>query len=229
MKRFYKEATTLGGALALDGKPARTKGGRAFAAPSPLLMDAVREEWNAAGEKIDFAAMPMTRFAMTLIDLGDSDAPKWRDSVLAFLKSDLVCYRAAAPASLRARQATAWDPLVDWMASAIGVPLRMGDGLAFIEQPAAALRAGREAIAALTPAVLLGVKSAAEIAGSAVIAFALAKGAFDEAQLFAASRIDEAFQNEQWGVDAEAEERAKSLRADFSDAARFLALVGDAL
>lgn len=227
MKRFYEEATIEGGALALDGKPARTKGGRAFAAPAPLLMEAVAEEWNAVGEKIDFAAMPMTRFAMTLVDLGESDAPKWRASILSFLKSDLVCYRAAAPAALRVRQADAWDPLLDWMASATGVRLRTGDGVAFIEQPAEALHAGDEAIAALSPAKLLGVKSAAEIAGSAVIAFALLQQAFEQERLFAASRVDEDFQNEQWGVDAEAQARARALRADFADAARFLTLVGE--
>jgi chaperone required for assembly of F1-ATPase len=228
MKRFYTGAAIVDGALALDGRPVKTKGGNPLAWPAPALMEAVAAEWNAAAERIDFAAMPMTRFAMTLVDLGETDAQKWRDRLLSFLKSDLVCYRASAPASLRARQAAALDPLVDWMRATFGIALATVEGVTFVEQSATALTAGEDVIAALPRGRLLGAKAAAEIAGSAVIGLALAKDAFDGERLFAASRIDEEFQVEQWGVDAEAKARAETLHRDFAHAARFLSLVGDA-
>jgi chaperone required for assembly of F1-ATPase len=69
------------------------------------------------------------------------------------------------------------------------------------------------------------MKAAAEIAGSAVIAIALAQGAFAPAPLFDASRVDDAFQAERWGADAEAAERTARLRREFLDAGRFLDLL----
>jgi chaperone required for assembly of F1-ATPase len=225
-KRFYKAAAADdGNCLRLDGKAAKTRGGAALVAPSGALGAAIADEWNAQGDVIDFNAMPLTRFAMTLVDLGDSDAGKWRGVLRSFLKSDLLCYRASHPAALVARQNEIWDPLLRWASDALGVKLACGVGVSFVDQPAGALAAGDRAIAAASAATLLGVKSAAEISGSAIIALALAHKTFDADYLFEASRVDENFQQEQWGVDAEAAARAAQLSRDFNDAARFLSLL----
>lgn len=228
-KRFYKSAAVdeaAGGFfLRLDGKAAKTRAARALAAPTAMLGVALADEWNAQGEFIDFSAMPMTRFVMTLIDLGESDAGKWSDVLLSFLKSDLLCYRAGEPAALAVRQSEAWDPLLNWAAGFLGAALKTGAGVSFIEQPSAPIAAAQSRFAAASAPSLIGMKAAAEISGSAVIALALAEDVFPAETLFDASRIDETFQAERWGRDGEAEARAKRLRADFLDAARFLRLL----
>ncbi|OFX00358.1 MAG: hypothetical protein A3E78_03020 [Alphaproteobacteria bacterium RIFCSPHIGHO2_12_FULL_63_12] len=228
-KRFYKAATAerdAGGfVIHLDGRTAKTRKGGALRAAAQSLADAVAAEWMAQGDQIDFARMPMTRYAMTACDCGAVDAEIWREATLAFLKSDLVCYRAAEPAELARRQSAAWEPLLDWAASEIGVRLRTGAGVGFIEQPQVAVTAARAALDAATAEQALGVKTAAEISGSAVIGLALLRRAFPAELLFAASRIDEAFQAERWGVDEEAAAREEALKRDFLDAARFLSLV----
>lgn len=225
-KRFYETVTVESGALLLDGKPAKTKSRRSFTSPSPALMDAVAAEWADQREFIEFTRMPITRFAMTVVDLGDGDARKWRDILLSFLKSDLICYRANAPDALVEMQNSAWDPLLDWVATKYGIGLLSVEGVSFIEQPPAAIAAAERLLAEVSPASLLGMKTAAEISGSAVIALALAEAAFSPDALFRAARVDEAFQAERWGVDAEAQARAERLEADFLDACRFIALVG---
>lgn len=225
-KRFYGAATLEAGALLLDGKSAKTKRGRALSSAHPALMQAVAAEWNAQCEFVRFATMPMTRYAMTLIDLADTDAPKWRGILASLLSSDLLCYRAREPDELVARQRAAWDPLLVWAAKERGVSLRCGEGVAFIAQPAAAIRAGEAAFLAATAAALLGMKEAAEISGSAVIALALAQGRFDAETLFAAARVDEIWQAERWGVDDDAHEREAGLRRAFLEAVQFLALAG---
>jgi chaperone required for assembly of F1-ATPase len=223
-RRFYERAAIEAGALRLDGKAAKTKAGKTLATRHAALMAAVAEEWDAQAGTIDFSAMPMTRYAMTLIDLADADAPKWRAVLSSFLASDLLCYRAASPEALVVRQREAWDSLLAWARRECGVALSSGEGVSFIDQPAAAIRAGDEHFGSASLATLLGMKEAAEISGSAVIALALARGAFNAEALFAASRVDETYQAEQWGADDEAQARAESLRRAFHDAARFLAL-----
>lgn len=225
-KRFYQAAAVDDdNCLRLDGKPAKTRGGGALLAPSRALGAAMADEWNAQEGFIDFLAMPMTRFAMTVVDLGARDAGKWREVLLSFLKSDLVCYRASEPAALAAKQAEVWDPLLDWVSAALGVTLECGAGVSFIDQPASAIAAGERVIASADVAMLLGMKSAAELSGSTVIALALADKAFRVDDLYEASRLDERFQAECWGVDAESAARDAQLKKDFLNAARFLDLL----
>lgn len=227
-KRFYKLAA-LGrdGAVLLDGKPAKTRARLALAAPSTALANDIVDEWNAQGETIDFSSMPMTRFQMTVIDRAGADADAWRQAARAFLQSDLLCYRAASPAELTARQAAAWDPLLAWAASN-GVALRTTSGVGFVDQPEESLAAATALIAQTPAPQALAIKTAAEISGSAVIALALWRRAFDAEALFGASRIDETFQAEKWGWDAEAEARARRLKSDFLDAARYSLLAAGA-
>jgi len=225
-KRFYAAAAVgAGNQLSLDGKTAKTRGGAVLAAPSPALGDAIADEWNGQGEVIDFRSMPMTRFAMTVVDLAETDAGKWRGVLLSFLKSDLVCYRASQPAALVEKQAEIWDPLIDWASKAHGVTLKCGTGVSFVDQPRSAIAAGEQVFASASVAALHGMKTVAEISGSAVIALALAGKAFPASDLFEASRLDERFQAERWGVDAEAAARDAQLKNDFLDAARFLDLL----
>lgn len=228
-KRFYTVATLAeeGGSfsLFLDKRRAKTKAGNEIRIKSAALASAILEEWNAQGERIDFMAMPMTRFAMTAIDLGARDAESWREAVLAFLKSDLLCYRAPVPSELLERQNAAWDPILDWCATKLDIRLSKGIGVEFVEQPREAIDAARRFLTILTVERLIGVKSATEIAGSAAIAFALLQGPFDAGALFEASRIDERFQAERWGIDGEAAARERQLKQDFLSAARFLSLV----
>lgn len=228
-KRFYTVATLaeeVGSfSLLLDNRRAKTKAGNEIRIKSAALASAILEEWNAQSERIDFTAMPMTRFAMTAIDLGERDAESWREAVLAFLKSDLLCYRAPGPSELAERQSAAWDPILDWCAASLGVRLDKGVGVEFVDQPHEAIYEARRFLSGLKVERLIGVKSATEIAGSAAIAFALLQGAFPAGALFDASRIDERFQAERWGIDSEAAERERQLREDFLSAARFLSLV----
>lgn len=227
-KRLYKTASVESAGdfhfIRLDGKTARTRAGKPLGAESRALAEAIACEWNAQSEHINLAEMPMTRFAMTARDL-ESDADRWREAVVAFLKSDLLCYRAEEPAELAERQRAAWDPLLDWCASALNMRLKTGAGVGFVEQPEEALAAARRVLSALSTEQALGLKEASEISGSAVIALALFNRAFPAEQLFAASRVDETFQAERWGPDSEAEARERRLKAEFLDAARFLSLL----
>src|SRR5919112_6474528 len=68
-KRFYKAASMgEGNALLLDGKPVRTPARRLLAAPDLRVGQALAAEWNAQGEAIDPATMPLTRLSNAIID-----------------------------------------------------------------------------------------------------------------------------------------------------------------
>ncbi|HEY2245628.1 MAG TPA: ATP12 family chaperone protein, partial [Xanthobacteraceae bacterium] len=127
-RRFYKAVTIAAGepgrsdrgdqaapgdrVVCLDGKPVRTPGRRALAAPTAELARALADEWAAQGEYIEPARMPLTRLANTIIDGVGAAQDQVAAEIRKYLASDLVFYRAESPAPLRARQAAHWDPLL---------------------------------------------------------------------------------------------------------------------
>jgi len=62
------------------------------------------------------------------------------------------------------------------------------------------------------------------ISGSLVLGLSVAEGAMAAEEAWAASRVDEDWQVEQWGEDAEAAEAAANKRAAFLEAARLIQL-----
>src|ERR1700740_2522100 len=70
-KRFYEKAVVGEGApcpVLLDDRGVKTPSGNALAAASVALAQAIAAEWNAQGDRIDPATMPLTRLANTIID-----------------------------------------------------------------------------------------------------------------------------------------------------------------
>ena len=226
--KFYKAVETghEGGAFVvrLDGKPVKTPARTLLALPTRKLADAVAEEWRAQADVLDPMTMPLTRFAYAAIDVAPAHRARLVEETLAYGNSDLLCYRAEAPAALVARQNDAWNPLLDWADQRFGARLRTGTGIAFVEQSAESRQAFARAVEGRDDFALVALHGAASITGSLVLGLAVAEGRLTAAQAFALSILDETFQAEAWGRDAEAVARAERLGAELAAFERFLTL-----
>jgi chaperone required for assembly of F1-ATPase len=229
MKRAYKKVTTHpldgGWGIALDGRMLRTPGRNALLLPSEALAAAIAAEWDAQQAEIRPATMPLFRLAATAID---RTAPL-RDAVVAeianYAGTDLVCYRAARPPALAARQQAVWQKLIDWAARRYDAALAVTTGIVPTPQSAATLQAFAAVVAAQDDFRLTALQALTACCGSLVIALALMEGRLDAEEAFAASQLDENFQIEAWGEDAEIARRRQALAADIAAAARFLELL----
>jgi chaperone required for assembly of F1-ATPase len=227
-KRFYSQAHVgeVGGGgfpLLLDGKPVKTPVRRALTAPTPALAAAIAEEWNAQEAVIDPARMPLTRLANAVIDaVADAPGPV-ADEVAQYLGSDLLCYRAEAPAGLVESQALRWDPVLTWARDALGARFVLAQGVMHVTQPAEAIAAVRATIPA-DPWRLGAVSAITTLTGSALLALALAQGALDAEAAWVAAHVDEDWQMSQWGRDEAALERRVYRRAEFAAAVTVLGL-----
>ena len=228
-KRTYRQAGVAasdgGFAVTLDGKPMRTPGKAALAVPSPALAAAIAEEWQAQGSDIDPNTMPMTRLASIALDLVAPRRGEAANAVVKYAETDLVCYRAGHPPELVARQEAAWQPLVRWIEERFGARLAVTEGVVPTTQPAAALDAVAAAVAAYDAWALAALNLATAACGSVVVALALAEGRLGADDAFAAAQLDESFEIERWGEDAEQTQRRSALRDDIVASARFLALL----
>ncbi len=229
IKKFYKTVSVgedaTGYVILLDGKPAKTPARASLGAPSRALAEAIAAEWAGEGESVDFDAMRLTRLAATAIDLAETQRDQWAEEIASYARSDFLCYRAESPAALVARQAKEWTPYLDWARTHLGAELKTTAGIVAVEQAADAIEAIRIKAASLDDWRLIGAKQATVLTGSAILGLAAEAGAFPSEAIFAASRLDERFQAEQWGVDAEAAAREARLEAEFTATAAWLALL----
>ena len=230
MKRFYKiaeageAADTEGVAVLLDGRPVRTPERRVLALPGRALADAIAEEWQRQDAELDTGSMPLMRIAASALDRVGPRRDDFVDQLASFGETDLVCYRAASPADLAARQAAAWQPLVDWTMRRFDAPLAVTTDMAPAAQSGAPFAGLHAAIETHDDFELAALGVAIQACGSLVIGLALSYGEIDVAAAVDASQLDEAYQAELWGEDTEAMSRRAGLSADIDCAARFLEL-----
>ena len=229
MKRFYKEVSVAHGvngfAVLLDGKPVKTPGRRALALPTERLADAIAVEWQSQGGEIIATTMPLLRLANTVIDGVALNARDVVTAILRFGENDLLCYRAHQPPELVKRQMEGWNPLLDWVRQRHGARMTVTEGFAHVDQSLDALGALRQALEEFDPFSLAALHVIASITGSTVLALAVAEGFIPGAYAFQLSRIDETYQAEKWGEDAEAVKRAALLAHELDKAVEMIALV----
>lgn len=227
IRRFYKtvsvEPADGGWTIRLDGRGARTPGGAPLRLPSEPLARVVAAEWEAQGEFILFTAMPATRLAFTTIDRASAARDGLADEVARYAGSDALCYFAEQPAALLARQEAAWSPVLGWAEAELGLRLHRAAGIVHRPQPSETLARVRELAAGLDDFALTALAYAAPLFGSAVLALAVQRGRLSGPDAFALSRLEEAWQEELWGVDAEAAVRTAALQTEAETLGRWFA------
>jgi chaperone required for assembly of F1-ATPase len=228
--RFYRQATVGeaegGFPVLLDGRPVRTPANKPLTAPLRALAEALAAEWNTQQDKIDPAAMPLTRLANSIID-GVASAPQpVAAEIEKYLGTDLLLYRASEPAGLVALQRRHWDPPLDWARDTLGARFTTVEGVMFATQQA-------EAVAATAAAIPQGetnesawrlgaLNVVTTLTGSALLALALAAGRITVDQAWTAAHVDEDWNMEHWGRDELALQRRAYRFAEMSAAAAAL-------
>jgi chaperone required for assembly of F1-ATPase len=218
LKRFWKAVTVESGeggwTVLLDGRAPKTPAGARLTLPTEAAARLVADEWAAQGEHLDPATMPATRLASTAIDRVSQAREAVADEIAAYAGSDAICYFAESPASLVELQARGWEPWREWAGDVLGVKLDPAQGVIHHAQDPAAIARVRELALTLDDFALTGLAAAVPLLGSAVLGLALQRGALGGDGAFDLSRIDEHFQESQWGVDEEAAERTAARRAE---------------
>ncbi|WP_294197920.1 ATP12 family protein [uncultured Sphingomonas sp.] len=224
MKRFWTQVTVdADRAIRLDDRPVRTPGRAALAVPTHALAEAIADEWRAVGETIDPRAMPMTGLANAAIDRIAPAPAAFAAGLARYAESDLLCYRADGPIELVARQAAAWDPLLDWARTRFDVHFEVVAGIMHRAQPPATIARLGEAVASRDAFRLAALSPLVTLTGTLVGALALAEQAIDADRLWDAAMLDEDWQTERWGEDELAAQARVGKRRDYDAGARFLA------
>lgn len=229
MKRFWKhvavEPQDEGWTVKLDGKPLRTPARAALIVPSQRLAEAIAEEWRAVEGEVEPRAMPLTGLANAAIDRVAPDRRAFAGGLARYAEADLACYRSDWPPDLVSRQAGKWDELLAWARRRYDVDFSTTSGILHVPQPQATIERLDHAVAALDPFRLAGLSPLVTVGGSLIAGLAVLEKAIAPEAAWDAVSVDEVWQLEQWGKDAEAEDALENRRRDFMSAARFLELL----
>lgn len=228
MKRFYREAIAVprdgGWQVELDGRAVKTPQGRAQIVPTAALGQAIAAEWTLQGEEIDPAALVLRDLADYALDVIAPERDEAIARLLRYAETDTLCYRAEPDEPIHARQVELWEPLLRAAEIRWDVRFERVSGVLHRPQPEGTIARLRAAIEAEDDFALAALNTLAALAASLVIGLAALAPGSDPDALWAAANLEEDWQAEQWGKDAEAEALRARRHAAFAAAHRFAAL-----
>lgn len=228
MKRFYKEVSVGeadgGWRVLLDGRPIRTAAGKAQVVPSRELSEAMAAEWADQGEQIDarsFRFRDLADFALDAIkgNRGESIA-----ELVKYADTDSLCYRAEDGEALHARQIEVWEPMLAAAEHRWDVRFARISGIMHEKQPAETLARMGSVLEAESDLTLAAMRMLVSLSASLVIGLAAIAPDADAEELWRAANLEEDWQAELWGRDAEAEARRQTRFEAFAMAMRFAGL-----
>ena len=229
MKRFYKQVSVAsdgsGWRVLLDGKPIRTPAKAAQLVPSEALAQVMALEWSAQGEEIDPAAFIFCDMADYAIDVVARDPAAAAADLLRYAETDTLCYRAEAGEALHKRQIEMWEPLLCGAELRWDVHFERVGGILHRPQAPATLARMAAVLAPLGAFTMGALTTLTTLTASLVIGLAALEPDADGETLWAAANLEEDWQAEQWGKDAEALALRARRLAEFEAAMRFAGLV----
>jgi chaperone required for assembly of F1-ATPase len=228
MKRFYSKVAAEpqegGWQVTLDGRGIKTVGRRPQIVPTAALAEALAQEWERQGERIDPGDFPLRDMADYAIDVVAGDRQAVAHKLVAYADTDTLLYRADPDEPLYARQCELWEPILTAFEAREGITLRRISGIVHAPQDEAALAMLRERVAALDPFTLAALEAMTSLAASLCTGLSALEPEADGRALWQAASLEEEWQAQLWGRDAEAEARRERREADFLRGAEFARL-----
>ena len=249
-----RSPTDAGWHVTLDGRTLRTPAKAQLLLPTHALALAVAAEWEwqdaknirpftmplmvrklsertfdgAATVRIPDACMPFCShqgLCSTAVDRIPLTRGPTITQLLKFFETDSLCVRSDNP-RLAAQQATAWEPLLDWVHTELGARPAVSDSIFGAldmqcgthaiyaiddshifpspspgpQQPQAVVEALTQVLVRADDWQLAGITAASAAARSLIAALALARGRIRPAEAPILLRVEENFQTEEWGV-----------------------------
>jgi len=230
-RRFYENVTVAeandGFIVRLDTHELKTPAKKPLILPTVELAQNVADEWQVQETDIDSYTMPTMRLVSTALDRVADVPDKTAQAFAAYGMSDLLCYRAENPDKLVKKQADAWDPILDWAKGRFDMSFEVTQGILPIDQPSDN-EARLISIAGDDVFRLTGLAHMAATLGSAILAIAVDEAHIDAQGAYELAFLDDLYQIDEWGADAEAVDRLDKIALDIRHASSYLSALKQA-
>jgi ATP synthase F1 complex assembly factor 2 len=216
-KRFYKHVGVVKYAaeeegerdvwgVTLDGRNLKTVQMNHLVVPSEELAWSIAAEWDAQTDSVrglQPATMPLTTLASKAIDQIAVDPTLARTTVLAFLPTDSTLFYSTEPDRvLLAKQKAQLEPILNFVCKELGVEFSTTNSMhARLKHPEITVRTVTDLVNSLDPHTLSCLQTATMECKSIIMGMAyVLYGHLGVVQARQASRVEEEFQVEIWGV-----------------------------
>lgn len=211
-KRFYKHVTVepvaQGSAeykILLDGKTLKTPGRHNLHLPSPEIAAAVALEWdNQVNQKkgIEPASMPLMILVSTAIDTIKPDPEHTINTCLKYIPTDTALFLTSAEDRiLLKKQRQHFDPIVRWSRQQLGLDVKSTESImGKAPIPTDTIEKARLIAKQMDHFELACLQSATMECKSFLMAMALMFRKLSLSEVCSASRVEEDFQTDIWGI-----------------------------
>jgi len=210
-------------AVSVAGKALQTPDKKPLRVPTNALAEAIATEWQA-NAKYNPAKMPLTSLAYTAIDRIGSQKEAIVEVLMVYIDTDTLSYRASSE-KLAKQQEDQWDPVLEWASSFLGAAWESTTGVMPLTQSQELHKTIEKYLLSLSPMHLAAACILSSGFSSLVLAFAVLENHLSAEDAFLLSRLEEEFQAETWGRDAETDARMEKMADEILGAARFLDLL----
>jgi ATP synthase F1 complex assembly factor 2 len=193
--------------VTLDGRRLKTPARKHLVLPNLELAHVLAAEWDfqevLSDRGIEPATMPFMTLVSSAIDQADGEPSYYIERILTYLPTDsALFFTTRDDRILLKKQRKQLIPLVEFVRDIFGIELLTAEdgSIGKLIHPSESIRKFRDIIESLDPFVLSCMHAATIECKSAIIALALLCRRIDMDQARAASRIEEEFQVEIWGV-----------------------------
>lgn len=229
LRRFYDDVAiiegTSGWQVLLDDAPIRTPAGEVFEVPTQALAEAVATEWAGQQEFVELDSMYHMQFSCAALDYTRGFRQDVERETRDYITTDLLCYRAQEPQGLVQYQTEKWNPWIEWAEQRFDIKLVLVAGIMPAQQSDKTFEIMHAEIAKFDDFALTAMWLLAKHTGSLVVPFAVWERAMEPEEAFAISRIEENYQNEQWGTDEEAQKNREAVANEMRALGEFIALI----
>lgn len=185
----------------IDGRVLRTPARQSMALPNRALAMAVAAEWEwQTGRKVLPFTMPLTTIATTAVDQMPLIRERTVREMLDHFTTDTACCRHGGDRKLQMKQAELLDPIIKIIEDHIQKPIKISHDLMDHGQDASTMDAVRKMLQNLSNWELAALDMLTHATKSLVIALAVHLGKVSPSQALRASRVEEDFQMEDWGL-----------------------------
>ncbi len=212
-----------------SGQPLLTPRGALLVAPTKTLAEAIVAEWCALERAPKVGDIPVTAYLNTSIDLIAETMDAVRAACLAYIDTELLCYRAGHDAKLLALQNTAWQPWLDWCAKTYGAHFELRHTILAEPQDNSVTSHLAAALLPLSPLELLVLRELSALYGSLVLGLAVFSGALEGDDAYKLSVLEETYQRDNWGRIEEHDQAEHDKRAELQILCQLLSYVKDRL
>ncbi len=195
----YKKSDD-GFAICFGEKEIKTPVRNTLCAPCEKMAVAITKEWHSLTDKVDWTKLPMSSHLGAVLDSAEC-LEEWKEDIVSFASSDLLCYLATGPKELKEQQEQKWLPLIERVNKDLGINLQITYGISPIKQPQETLDTIAKALEKYDLYEIFIMRSWITYLNSFVLVYALLNEWISTEEAFEMHLIDEEWQEHHWGKD----------------------------